>query len=154
MNYVFGIFACLALTVASVVAQQGTQPKQKPSIQPTAEALLKAQTAADRAQTKSDEPFADEMKKLVEREIAKSAALPVTTTVQEPVNQTLSPEPPNDAQLRMVVIDGVVYVRVGKSILPIIGSGCFLTQEEIDAKTQRAQAKFAEMSKAEPVKKD
>ncbi|MBS1789940.1 MAG: hypothetical protein JST85_19610 [Acidobacteria bacterium] len=155
MKYLFGVFAMLVFAVVAVAAQQNPPPKQAPSIQPTAEALMKAQSAADKSQAKNDQPFAEELKQLVEREIAKSAALPVTTTMQQPVKQTLplAPELSNDTQFKMIVIDGVVYVRVGNSVLPMAGSGCFLTQEEIDVKTQRAQAKFAEMNKAEPVKK-
>ncbi len=158
MKYVLGIYACLVIAVVCATAQQEPPPKQTPSIQPTAEALMKAQAAVDKAHTKRDEPFAEELKKLVDREIAKSAALPVMTTVQEPIKQTVLPDSSKDSALEwktgLVVIDGVVYLRMGKTVLPMPGSGCFSTQEENDARTQRAQAKFAEMSKLEPVKKD
>lgn len=151
MKYLLGIFACLVIVVTVVAAQQEAPPKTTPSIQPTAEALLKAQAAADKAQTKHEEASTEELKKLVEREIAKSAALPVTTTVQQTINPPVLVKDQNPG-FRMVVIDGVVYLRMGNSIVPMIGSGCFLTQEERDTKLQRAQAKFAEMKIAEPAK--
>lgn len=158
MKYVLGIYACLVIAVVCATAQQEPPSKQTPSIQPTAEALMKAQAAADKAQAKREEPFAEELKKLVDREIAKSAALPVMTTVQEPIKQIVLPDSAKDStfesKIGLVVIDGVLYLRTGKTIMPMPGSGCFLPQEEHDARTQRAQAKFAEMSKLEPVKKD
>lgn len=157
MKYALGIYCCLVIVAVCAAAQQEPPPKQTPSIQPTAEALMKAQAAADKANAKREEPSTEELKKLVEREIAKSAALPVTTTVQEPSKQAISPEPVKDVTLEkvgLVVIDGVVYLKMGKTIQPMPGSGCFLSQEENDARTLRAQAKFAEMSKLEPVKKD
>ena len=158
MKYLCGICLWLTIAVPAFVAKQDPQPKQTPSIQPTAEALMRAQAAADKAQTKHEQSSTEELKKLVEREIAKSAARPVTTTVQEPVSFAALPEQAKDVQaefkIGMVVIDGAVYIRSGNSILPMIGSECFLTQEEADAKKQRAKAKFAEMIKAEPVKKD
>lgn len=156
MKYVLGVCACLVIAVACVAAQQEPPPKQTPSIQPTAEALLKAQAAAEKAQAKREEPSTEALKKLVEREIAKSAGLPVTTIEQtELLPITVSePSPEQKPESKIVVIDGTVYVRMGMTILPMAGSGCFLTQEESDARTKRAQAKFAEMNKAEPVKKD
>lgn len=156
MKYVFGVYACLVIVVVCVAAQQEPPPKQTPSIQPTAEALLKAQAAAEKAQTKREEPSTEALKKMVEREIAKSAGLPLATTVQEPIEPIVPSKPAQDQQpeSKVVVIDGTVYVRMGMTILPMAGSGCFLTQEENDARTKRAQAKFAEMNKLEPAKKD
>ena len=158
MKYLFGISFFLIIAVPVFATQQDPQPKQTPSIQPTAEALMKAQAAADKAQAKHEQSSTEELKKLVEREIAKSAALPVTTTVQEPINPRISPKLLQNVKLEvkvgMVVVEGAVYIRVGDSIWPMIGSECYLTPEEADAKNQRAKAKFAEMIKAEPVKKD
>ncbi len=163
MKYLFGICACLVSAVAAVAAQQDAPPpKPTPSIQPTAEALMKAQAAADKALVKPDESSVEELKKLVEREIAKSAALPVTTTIQEPVKQTVSPETlqglKQEIKTGLVVIDGAVYMRIGKTIVAMPGSECFLPETESTAKLQRANAKFTEILKAEaqaePVKKD
>ena len=157
MKYLTGISVCLMIAVSWAIAQQEAPPKPTPSIQPTAEALMKA---ADRAQAKHDEASAEELKKFVEREIAKSAVLPVTTSGQAPVTQT--PAKQSQASIpelisNMVFIDGAVYLRIGDSILPLPGggaSGCFSVSSETDAKVQSAKAKFAEMQKAAPVKKD
>ncbi|MBP6824009.1 MAG: hypothetical protein KA368_20850 [Acidobacteria bacterium] len=163
MKHLFGICACLVIAVGAVAAQQDAPPpKPTPSIQPTAEALMKAQAAADKALAKPDESFVEELKKLVEREIAKSAALPVTTTVQEPVKQTVPPETlqglKQEIKTGLVVIDGAVYMRIGTSIVAMPGSECFLPEAEITVRRQRAKAKFAEILKAEaqaePIKKD
>lgn len=142
MKYLFGL--CLIFALAGLAVAQ--QEKTTPSIQPTAEALMKAQANNDKAQ-KQQEASTEELKKFVEREIAKSAALPVATSVQDPITLTIKNQALTTAN-NMVVIDGVVYLSVGSIIRPMIGSGCFLTQEEINAKTQSAQAKFAEMNKA------
>jgi hypothetical protein len=162
MKYLLGIFTCLVIAVAVVTAQQETPPKPTPSIQPTAEALMKAQAAADKAKTRRDEPLAEELKKLVQREIAKSAALPVTTTVQEPVKQTVQPETPSRLKMEfktgLVMVDGTAYMRIGNIIVSMPGSECFLPEAESAARLQRAHAKFAEIMKteaqSEPVKKD
>lgn len=176
MKYLLGIYTCLIIAVAVVAAQQETPTKPTPSIQTTAEALMKAQAAADKAQTRRDEPSTEELKKLVEREIAKSAALPVTTTMQAPIaqsiqtTQTSQADPANQSgkgkkvglKSGLILIDGALYIRVGDSIMPAAGggaSGCFSVSTENAAKLHRAQMKFAEMNKAEldktePVKKD
>ena len=65
----------------------------------------------------------------------------------------------NEAKPSIVVVDGLVFWRIGDSIMPMIGSGCFSTQEENAARTKQAQRKFAAMQKAgsgktEPVKKN
>lgn len=155
MKSLIGIYTCLILAFA---AQQEAPPK--PSIQPTAETLMKAQAANEKAQAKRDEAATEELKKLVEREIAKSAALPMTTSVQESVTQTSTkPSRSSVAELmaNLVVIDGAVYMRIGDSIAPMPGggaSGCFSAAGENDVKVQNAKAKFAEMLKAESVKKE
>jgi len=166
MKYLLGVYICLIIAVAVVAAQQDIQPRQTPSIQPTAEALMKAQAAADKAQAKREEPSTEELKKLVEREIARSAALPVTEAAHDPIPQSVQANPSDPAKGKnkqigflsgLVLIDGALYIRVGNSVLPAPGggaSGCFSTSVENDAKIQRAQAKFAEMTKAEPAKKD
>ncbi|MFN0107422.1 MAG: hypothetical protein ACKVZH_01095 [Blastocatellia bacterium] len=150
MKYLLSIFACLMVAVSAATAQQ-EPPKPTPSIQPTAEALMKAQANTDKAMAKHDEASVEELKKFVEREIAKSAALPVTITVQEP----LKPEIPKTSitfSTGMVVIDGAVYIHIGNVIVPMAGggaSGCFSLPEENAARIQRAQAKFAEINKTQ-----
>lgn len=162
MKYLLGIYACLVLAVAVAAAQQEAPPKPTPSIQPTAEALMKAQAATDKALAKRDEASTEELKKMVEREIAKSAALPVTTTVQEPVKLAIQPEVLSRLKLEiksgLVMVDGTAYMRIGNIIVPMPGSECFLPEDVSAARLQRAQAKLAEIMKTEaqtePVKKD
>lgn len=151
MKYLIGIYTCLVLAFA---AQQEIPPK--PSIQPTAEALMKAQAANEKAQSKRDDVTAEELKKMVEREIAKSASLPVTTTVQEPVKPTATPDLLKDVKLdsqtMMIYVEGGAYMRIGNVVVALAGSECFLTEEEVLARRKRVQAKFDEMQKADPAK--
>ncbi|MEK7830854.1 MAG: hypothetical protein AAB401_07200 [Acidobacteriota bacterium] len=150
MKHLLGICACLFIATW----QQEAPPKPAPSIQPTAEALMKAQTAADKALAKRDEDSTEELKKLVEREIAKSAALPVTTTVQEPVKLTVKLE----FKTSVMMVDGSPYLRIGNIVVAMPGSECFLPEDVSAARFQRAQAKLTELMKAEaqsePVKKN
>lgn len=157
MKYILGVCACLFIATW----QQEAPPKSAPSIQPTAEALMKAQAAADKALAKRDEASTEELKKMVEREIAKSAALPITTMTQDPLPLITPQDKLRDPKLEFtvgwVVIDGALYTRIGHTIVPASGggaSGCFSIPAENEAKIQRARVKFAEMNKAEPVKKD
>lgn len=157
MKYLFGICACLFIATW----QQEATPKPAPSIQPTAEVLMKAQAATDKALARRDEASTEELKKMVEREIAKSAALPITTMTQDPLPLIVPQDKLRDAKLEFtvgwVVIDGALYTRIGNTILPVPGGGasaCFSIPSENEAKIQRARLKFAEMNKAEPVKKD
>lgn len=161
MKYQTGISLFIVMLAFSwAAAQQDAPPKPTPSIQPTAEALMKA---ADKAQTKREDASAEELKKFVEREIAKSAALPVTTTVQEPIQPTIPSDLLKDLKLdtkfTMIYVEGGAYMRIGNMVVAMAGSECFLTEEEVVARRQRVQAKFAEMQKAEqakpePAKKD
>jgi hypothetical protein len=160
MKYLTGAFACLLIAVSWATAQQETPPKTTPSIQPTAETLMKA---ADKTQTKREEVSSEELKKFVEREIAKAAALPVTTTIQEPIKPTVSTDALKDLKLdtkiSMIFVEGGAYMRIGNMIVAMAGSECFLSEEEVVARRLRVQAKFAEMEKAEsgktePAKKD
>lgn len=160
MKYLTGICICLLSLFSLAAAQQEAPPKPTPSIQPTAETLMKA---ADKTQTKREEASAEELKKFVEREIAKSAALPVTTTVQEPIQPAVPPRSLKDLKLDwkagIIYVEGGMYMKIGDVIVAMAGSECFLTEEEVLARRQRVQAKFAEMQKAEaakpePAKKD
>ncbi len=157
MKYQTGISLFIVVLAFSwTVAQQETPPKPTPSIQPTAEVLMKA---ADKTQTKREEVSSEELKKFVEREIAKAAALPVATTEHEALKLQALGGSLNEVKPSIVVVDGLVFWRVGDSIVPMIGSGCFSTQEENAARTRQAQIKFAAMLKAEsgktePEKKD
>ncbi len=161
MKYQTGISLFIVMLAFSwTAAQQDVPPKPTPSIQPTAEALMKA---ADKTQTKREDASAEELKKFVEREIAKSAALPVTTTVQEPIQPAVPPRVLKDLKLDwkagIIYVEGGMYMKIGDVIVAMAGSECFLTEEEVVARRQRVQAKFAEMQKAEsakpePMKKD
>lgn len=153
MKYLTGICVCLIAAFSLAVAQQESPPKPTPSIQPTAETLMKA---ADKAQPKREEASTEELKKFVEREIAKSAALPVMTTVQEPIKPVASSELLKDLNLNlktmMVYVEGGAYMKIGDVVVALAGSECFLTEEEVIARRQRVQAKFAEMKKVEQAK--
>lgn len=149
MKSLIGIYTCLILAFA---AQQEAPPK--PSIQPTAETLMKAQAANEKAQAKRDEAATEELKKLVEREIAKSAALPVTTSVQEPIQPSKSSIPIPGLKTEMIFVDGGAYMRIGNVIVAMAGSECFLTEEAVIERRKRVAAKFAEMDKAEPAKSE
>lgn len=156
MKHLIRACVCSLIAVSWAVAQQETPPKPAPSIQPTAEILMKA---ADKTQTKREEVSSEELKKFVEREIAKSAALPVTTTDHAPPKLQAPGGSLDEVKSNIVVVDGLVYLRMGDSIVPMIGSGCFSTQEENAARTKQAQIKFAAMQKAEsgktePVKRN
>lgn len=150
MKNLFRVFLCLLLAAATAMAQQGGEPKPKPPVmQPSGDILVKALLVADSAQNKKDPVPAEDLKKLLEREIAKSAALPLTTTTQMSVRQVAKFEE-NTVKSGMVVIDGAVYLRFGDTIYPMVGggaSGCF--DPDALAKWQKARIKFAAQVKVE-----
>lgn len=87
MKYLFGIFLCLVM-VSAATAQQNGQSKPlrqvpAPAIKPTAEALMKAQMVADQSQSNREEISVEELRKMIEREFAKSASTPIVTSIQE-----------------------------------------------------------------------
>jgi len=166
MKNLVRIFLCLVAAVVTAMAQQNGESKSSsqvlpPGGQPAAEALVRALLAADTAQNKQERLPVEELKKLVEREIAKSAALPLVTSTKAPVTQGLKGESPDTVTIKtgMIVIEGAVYIRFGDTIYPMVGggaSGCF--DPDAEARVQKARQKFAgqlktEQEKAEQEKK-
>ncbi|MEO6724810.1 MAG: hypothetical protein ABIP14_05865 [Blastocatellia bacterium] len=158
MKNLFTVFSCLIVAAATAIAQQGGEPKLRPpALQPSGDMLVKALLAADNAQSKKEPSSAEDLKNLLEREIAKSAALPLATTTQTPVEQGMKAGETFTFTVKggMVVIDGAVYLRFGDAIYPMVGggaSGCF--DPNTDAKVQKARMKFTEQLKTEQEKKD
>ncbi|HMV85913.1 MAG TPA: hypothetical protein PLD20_18935 [Blastocatellia bacterium] len=135
MTYLFGVFLCL-----SVVAQQGSEPKPAPSVQPSSDVLVRALLAADGAQNKTEKTSAEELKTMIEREIAKSA-MQASELKKKGELQTSDP---------MVLIDGAVYLKFGNTIYPMPGggaSGCF--DPNAATKLEQARLKFVEQLKTE-----
>ena len=153
MKNLFKVFSCLMLATATAMAQQGSESKPKPpAMQPSGDVLVKALLVSDSAQNKKDLPPVEELKKLLEREIAKSAALPFTTTAQTPVVQRAKFGEASTSTVKggMIVIDGAVYLRFDDAIYPMIGggaSGCF--DPDAEARWQKARMKFAAQVKVE-----
>lgn len=169
MQYRLRIILCLLAafaiaTFATSAAQQSGESKsasqtQPLTIQPTAEVLRKAQTAADKVQNKQDSLSAEELKKMIDREVSKAATLPAPAPAQLPVSQPTKAEGTiqTAASSNLVVIDGAVYIRFNDTIVPMTGggaSGCFSDSTETSAKIEQAKLKFAERLKAEPNKTD
>ncbi len=95
MKYLFGIFLYLVMISAIATAQQSVESKPArqtppPAIKPTAEVLMKAQAAADKAQSSREESSIEALKKLIRREIAKSVSMPVVISVTETGNSEAS----------------------------------------------------------------
>lgn len=144
------IVLCIAALCTFAAAQQNRELKnQPPAIQPTAESLMKALAAADKAQGHKDEQSVEELKKTIEREIARSVSQPVAIPMEE-----TTPEPSPDRLVQSVeefrilpLIDGKLYIKLGDSILPLVGAGargCF----SIPAKIEKAMANLAAGKKA------
>jgi len=148
-------FLYLAVTVTSAMAQEREEPKASSqsapfSGQPSSEALVKALLAADAVQGKQASFSVEGLKKLVEREIAKSAALPLLVSTQTPVTQNLKGMETDSFTVKngLTVIDGAVYLQFGGTIYPMNGggaSGCF--DPDASARLQQARMKFAEQSR-------
>ncbi len=87
MKYLFGIFLCLAIW--GVAAAQQKEPLKNrwlapaPAIKPTAAALMKSQLEGDQPEVNRQEYSVEELKKTIEREIAKSVSMLVVTSIQE-----------------------------------------------------------------------
>lgn len=158
MKNLFRALSCLIVVAVTTMAQQGGEPKLKPpALRPSGDMLVKALLAADNAQSKKEPSSAEDLKNLLEREIAKSAALPLTTTTQTPVEQGMKAGETFTftAKGGMVVIDGAAYLRFDDTIYPMVGggaSGCF--DPNTDAKVQKARMKFTEQLKTEQEKKN
>ena len=151
------VLSCLIITAVIAVAQQGSESKsQPPALQPSGEVLVKALLAADNSQTKKESSSAEELKKTIDQEIAKSVASSLTSSTQNPTRKILKPGDKFSSITSdnlMVLIDGAVYYRFGGTIYPMQGggaSGCF--DPNVDARIQKARMKFAEQSKAEQEK--
>lgn len=150
MKNLFGVFFCL---LAAVIAQQGGESKSSSqpapsSIEPSSDVLVRALLAADRAQSKQEKFPAEELKTLIDREIAKSATLPSAQVADAGQGIRL---PPDDL---MVTIDGAVYLKFGGTIYPMPGggaSGCF--DPNSLARLEQARLKYAEQRKSEESKK-
>ncbi|MEP7336517.1 MAG: hypothetical protein ABI977_02025 [Acidobacteriota bacterium] len=163
MKNLFGVFLCLIVAIAVAVAQQGgesksQQPAQLPALQPTGEVLVKALLAADSAQNKRETPSAEELKKTIDQEIAKSATAPFTSTPQDSMGRMHKPGdklPSLTLDDQIIMIDGAVYFRFGDTIYPMSGggaSGCF--DPNSATRLQQARIKFAGQNKADHEKKD
>lgn len=95
MKYLFGIFLCLAMWGVAA-AQQKEQLKNRrqapaPAIKPTAAALMKSQLEGDQPEVNRQEYSVEELKKTIEREIAKSVSMLVVTSIQELNSQMIPP---------------------------------------------------------------
>jgi hypothetical protein len=147
MKHLSGIFLCLITAV--LMTQQEGQSKSTnqapPSVQPGTDLLVRALLAADTAQNKQEKPPVEDLKTVIDREIAKSAT------------QVAELKMPGDHQAGdpLVLIDGAVYLKFGGTIYPMPGggaSGCF--DPNSSAKLQQARLKFAEQVKTEPPRKN
>jgi len=158
MKNLLGVLSCLIAAAALAMAQQGGESKaQPPGLQPAGEVLVKALLAADNAQKRREAPSAEDLRKTIDREIARLAAGPLTPTPQtagrRPPKPTDRPSLAAPLDSLMVLIDGAVYYRFDGMIYPAPGggaSGCFAADAE--AKVQKARIKFAEQLKAEQEK--
>lgn len=155
MKNLFGVFFCLFAAVAVQQAGESKspgppappsiQPSEQPSGQPASDVLVRALLAAEKAQNKQEKLPAEELKTMIDREIAKSATQ-VTDSGESLRIQA------NDL---MVIIDGAVYLKFGGTIYPMPGggaSGCF--DPNSAAKLDQARLKFAEQNKSAPGKKE
>jgi len=153
MKYLIGICLCLLPGISfAAVPQSGAvkprRPAPVPAIQPTAQALMKSEFGGDKEGNREDQSV-EELKKTIEREIAKSAALPVATSIQEITAQTIPPRPVPELTrpYNLLVIDGALYVKFGDTIIPISGggaSGCFSTAPEKTSGAEAVKAAGAE----------
>lgn len=153
MKNLFKVLPCLVIAAVVAVAQQGGESKPQPSaLQPTSDVLVKALLAADGAQNKKETPSAEELKKTIDQEIAKSAVSSLVSSSQNPARKI--PKPGDKfssitSDNLMIMIDGAVYYRLGGTIYPVPGggaSGCFAPDTEV--KIQKARMKFEAQSKA------
>jgi hypothetical protein len=147
-KHLVGMFLCL---IGIVAAQQGgeSKPPAPPGVQPAANVLVRAMLAADKARNKQEAPSTEDLKRVIDREIAKSVALPATQT------DRFKSTGEGKADDLMVVIDGAVYLKFGGTVYPMPGggaSGCF--DPNSSARVEQARLKYAEQNKSEPGKKE
>jgi hypothetical protein len=147
MKHLSGIFLCLITAV--LMAQHNSQSKSTnqapPSVQPGTDLLVKALLAADNAQNKQEKPPVEDLKTVIDREIAKSATQ-VGDLKKSEDHQVGDP---------LVLINGAVYLKFGDTIYPMPGggaSGCFDPNSSL--KLQQARLKFAEQAKTELLNKN
>lgn len=141
-QHLLGMVLCLSLAVTA--RQSGdskpTTPPAPSNVPPAGDKLVKALLAADGAQNKTEKISAEELKAMLDREIAVSLAQ--AADLRKPGGlQTVN---------SLVLIDGAVYLKFGDTIYPMPGggaSGCF--DPNAATKLQQARLKFAEQAKTE-----
>jgi hypothetical protein len=151
MKHLFGVFFCL---LAFVAVQQGGDSKSSSqpaplSAEPSGDILVRALLAADKVRNKQEKLPADELKTLIDREIAKSAAVPAVQMATVRKNAGFQTDD------LMVTIDGAVYLKFGGTIYPMPGggaSGCF--DPNSTARLEQARLKFAGQAKSDSGKKE
>ncbi|HEX9003461.1 MAG TPA: hypothetical protein VGB07_26370 [Blastocatellia bacterium] len=151
MKNLFGVFFCLLAAVAAQQAGESKSPGQPapPSAEPSADILVRALLAADKVRNKQEKLPAEELKTLINREIAKSATLPSVQMAD--ARQGIGFQ----AEDLMVTIDGAVYLKFGGTIYPMPGggaSGCF--DPNSTARLEQARLKFAGQAKSDSGKKE
>lgn len=141
-QHLLGMVLCLSL---AVTAQQSgdSKPASPPApsnAQPASDMLVKALLGAEGAQHKTEKISVEELKAMLDREIAISLAQ--AADLRKPGGlQTATP---------LVLIDGAVYLKFGDTIYPMPGggaSGCF--DPNAATKLEQARLKFAEQLKIE-----
>lgn len=151
MKHLFGVFICLFAVIA---VQQGGESKSSsqpalPSTEPSGDILVRALLAADKVRNKPGNLPAEELKTLIDREIAKSAALPAVQMATARKNTGFQ------ADDLLVTIDGAVYLKFNGTIYPMPGggaSGCF--DPNSTARLEQARLKFARQTKSDSGKKE
>lgn len=151
MNNLFGVFFCLLAAVAAQQSGESKSPGQPAphSAEPSADILVRALLAADKVRNKQEKLPAEELKTLINREIAKSATLPSVQMAD--AGQGIGFQ----AEDLMVTIDGAVYLKFGGTIYPMPGggaSGCF--DPNSTARLEQARLKFAGQAKSDSGKKE